>query len=152
MGKRSREKREKLLQDNLLGKNKSSSKHDFLEKIYLIIIEGGVYLAMFTPLVLVKSYFFPYVSPKTIFFRIIVDIIFIAYILLVISNRRYLPKINALTVSVIIFMAIIALASFTGINFEKSFWSVFERMAGLLTFLHLFAFFVVLSGVFKERK
>ncbi len=52
-----------------------------IEKIYLWAIELGVYVALFTPLVIIKSYFFPYVAPKTLFFRIAIDVIFIIYIL-----------------------------------------------------------------------
>jgi len=122
------------------------------EKIYLSIIEWGTYLTLFTPLIFFREFFFPFVVPKTIFFRIIVDIIFIAYILLVVSNRKYLPKINALTTAIIIFLTIAVITSLTGVNPEKSFWSVFERMTGLLTFFHLFAFYIILSSVFKERK
>jgi len=123
-----------------------------LEKIYFKIIEWGIYLSLLTPFIFVRDYFFPFVVPKTIFFRIIVDIIFIAYILLVISNRKYLPKFNALTISITVFLGILILTSITGINFERSFWSTFERMTGLLTFFHLYAFFIVLTSVFKERK
>jgi len=122
------------------------------EKIYLSVIQWGTYLALFTPLVFFRYFFFPFVVPKTVFFRIIIDIIFIAYILLVISNRRYLPKINALTTAIIVFMVIAVITSLTGVNPEKSLWSVFERMTGLLTFFHLFAFYIILSSVFKERK
>ena len=151
MGKRSREKQEKRLQaeSQATGFVKNHSK---LEKVYFFVIEWGTYLILFTPLILLKSYFFPYVVPKTIFFRIGVDIIFIAYILLVILNRRYLPKFNALAIAISIFIGITILTSLTGINPAKSFWSVFERMTGLITFLHLLIFFIILISVFRERK
>ncbi len=123
-----------------------------LEKIYFSVIEWGTYLALFTPFIFIRDYFFPFVVPKTIFFRIVVDIIFIAYILLVISNPRYRPKLTPLTITITAFLGILILTSLTGINFEKSFWSVFERMTGLLTFFHLYAFYIILSSVFKERK
>ncbi|MDP3995689.1 MAG: tetratricopeptide repeat protein [bacterium] len=155
MGKRSREKRERRGQVEERPEKSSgevSVEHSRLEKIYFAVIEWGVYLSLFAPFVLLKGYFFPYVVPKTIFFRIIVDVILIAYVLLAISNSRYRPKMNALTISIIVFMAIAVLTSITGVNFEKSFWSTFERMTGLLTFFHLFAFFIVLTSVFKERK
>ncbi|PIV42968.1 MAG: hypothetical protein COS26_01325, partial [Candidatus Nealsonbacteria bacterium CG02_land_8_20_14_3_00_40_11] len=99
-----------------------------------------------------RDYFFPFVVPKTIFFRIVVDIIFISYVLLAVSNPKYRPKITPLTISITIFLGILILTSVTGVNFTRSFWSVFERMTGLLTFFHLYAFFLVLSSVFKERK
>jgi pentatricopeptide repeat protein len=123
-----------------------------LEKAYLRIIEWGTYAILFTPLIFFQTYFFPFVSPKTIFFRIVVDIIFAAYLLLVIANPRYRPKLSPLTIAVSVFLGALVLTSITGVNFERSFWSVFERMSGLLTFFHLFAFYLVLSSVFKERQ
>lgn len=150
MGKASREKQErKFQQDPAHG---FSSKRNLLEKIYLIIIEAGVYLALITPFIIDKNYFFPYVVPKTIFFRTVVDIIFIIYIFLIIVNRRYLPRLSILTVSVTAFLLVSVLTSITGINFEKSFWSTFERMGGLLTLLHLFIFFIISTSAFKERR
>ena len=123
-----------------------------LEKLYFRIIEWGTYLALLTPLIFVKDYFFPFVVPKTIFFRIVVDVIFLVYILLAISNPKYRPRFNILTITVSVFLAIIVLTSIIGVNFERSFWSVFERMTGLLTFFHLYAFYIVLTSVFRERK
>jgi superkiller protein 3 len=151
VGKRSREKRERR-KELEIKEGEVTPQHSKLERIYFLIIEWGTYLILFTPLIFLRNYFFPYVTPKTIFFRIIVDIILIAYVLLVFSNRRYLPKFNALTISLTLFLIVLILTSFTGINFEKSFWSTFERMTGLLTFFHLYAFFIILTSVFRERK
>ena len=123
-----------------------------LEKTYLFIIRWGIYLVLFTPLIIHTRFFFPFVTPKTIFFRIVVEIILAAYILLAISNSRYRPKINALTMAIVLFLAIFILASLTGINLERSFWSTYERMTGVLPMLHLLAFFIVLTSVFKTRK
>jgi O-antigen ligase/cytochrome c-type biogenesis protein CcmH/NrfG len=123
------------------------------EKIYLAIIEWGTYLALFTPMVFSRSFFFPFIVPKTVFFRIIVDILLIAYVFLVVANRKYLPKITPLKIAVSIFILVTLFTSLiTGYNPAKSFWSVFERMTGILTFLHLFAFFVILTSVFREKK
>ena len=75
-----------------------------LQNIYFKIIEYGVYLALFTPLIFFREYFFPFVVPKTIFFRIVIDIIFIAYVLLAISSSKYRPKISLLTIAVAVFL------------------------------------------------
>ena len=82
-----------------------------LEKIYFSIIQWGTYIALLTPFIFIRDYFFPFVVPKTIFFRIIVDIIFIAYILLAISNPKYRPRFSVLTIGITIFLAIIILIS-----------------------------------------
>lgn len=123
-----------------------------LERIYLLIIEWGTYVSLFAPLVFIRTYFFPFVVSKTIFFRTLVDIIFVVYILLAISNPKYRPRITPLTIAITLFLGIIVLTSVLGVNFERSFWSTFERMTGLMSFFHLYAFYIVLTSVFKERK
>ncbi|TSC75498.1 MAG: hypothetical protein G01um101430_340 [Parcubacteria group bacterium Gr01-1014_30] len=123
-----------------------------LERICLTIIEWGVYLALFSPLIFIRNYFFPFVAPKTIFFRLIIDVVFIAYLILAVSIPKYRPKITPLSLAIAAFLAIFFLTAIFGVSFQRSFWSVFERMTGLLTFLHLFAFYVVLTAVFTERK
>jgi O-antigen ligase/Flp pilus assembly protein TadD len=153
MGKRSREKRERVMSQvesdrfvPVLGER------SFKEKLYLSIIKWGTYLILLTPLIASENFFFPYVVPKTVFFRILVDIIFIAYLLLITTAPRYKPKFSALSWSIVAFFAVSLIASILGVDFFKSFWGSFERMTGLITFAHLFAFFLVLTSVFRERK
>jgi len=151
MGKQSREKREK--REAMIPKK--GEKFEFLsspEKVYLFIVRWGTYLVLFTPLIINTKFFFPFVAPKTIFFRIIIEIILLAYIFLVMTNKSWRPQINALTIALVVFLGIFILASFTGVNLERSFWSTNERMTGILTMLHLFAFFIILSSCFRERK
>jgi O-antigen ligase len=155
MGKQSREKWERLSRRNL-GEDKREDREitpqSGLEKTCLFIIRWGVYLILFTPLIIHKSFFFPFVAPKTIFFRIMVEIILAAYLFLAITARNYRPKINILTVAIALFLGIFILSSFVGVNPDRSFWSTNERMTGVWTMLHLFAFFIVLVSVFKRRK
>jgi len=121
------------------------------EGFLLNVIKYGVFLSLLTPIIFSDS-FFPPPVPATVFFRTVVDIILIAYIFLFLLNRDYRPRFSILTILVSLFFGILILTSFTGVNFEKSFWGNFERMGGLMTFFHLFGFFIVLSSVFKERK
>lgn len=151
MGKQSREKEMRRFEKQGQ-RSVSTDLRSSLEKYTFLIIEIGVFLALITPAVLIKDYFFPFVVPKTIYFRIIVDIMFMAYVLLAISNPKYRPKITPLTATIALFIGVGILASVLGVNFQRSFWSVFERMTGILTFLHLFVFFIILTSCFKERK
>ncbi len=142
MGKKSREKLARQSLDLQSG----------IEKTCLFIIRWGTYLVLFTPLIVNTKFFFPFVAPKTIFFRMVIEVILAAYLFLVISNRQYRPRKNVLTIAIALFLGIFILTSFTGVNLERSFWSTNERMTGIWTMLHLFAFFIILSSVFKERK
>ena len=123
-----------------------------LEKILITIIKWGVYLSLLTPLIVVSDSFYSFVVPKTIYFRVIVEIIFATYLILILSFPKYRPKINALSISIFIFILISIITSVLGVDFQRSFWSVYERMTGLFTILHLYAFFIVLSNIFRERK
>ncbi len=123
----------------------------FLEKVCLFVIKSSIYLSLFTPLIVSQRSFFPFVTPKTIYFRILIEIAFAFYLILAIFIPRYRPKINSVFVSILVFILILILTSFSGINFERSFWSTYERMTGIFTFFHLLAFFIILTSVFKNR-
>ncbi len=150
MAKKSKKQKSKETSSDYLQKEAKFKAR--LERVCLFVIQYGVYLALFTPLIVARRFYFPFVVPKTIFFRVIVDVILLFYVILALYYPRYRPKMNLLTIGILIFLGILILTSFTGVNLERSFWSTFERMTGLLTFFHLFAFFVILSSVFKERR
>lgn len=163
MGKRAREKRERRLEIqagsgqqksdpifSLAGQQKFVSTN--LEKICLFIITWGTYLVLFAPLLIYQNSFFPFVAPKTIFFRLVVEIMAAAYILLLFSSRRWRPALTPINIAVGFFLAVLILTSITGINFSRSFWSTYERMTGLFTLFHLFAFFIVIGSVFKKKE
>lgn len=152
MGKQSREKWEKkeLAESGNIGGAVESK--NGLEKTWIFIIRWGIYASLFVPLIVMTQFFFPFVAPKTTIFRILVEIIFVAYIFLAFSNSRYKPKIDALTISLTAFLTVFILSSFAGINLSRSFWSTYERMTGIFTMLHLYAFFIILKSVFKKRE
>jgi len=135
-----------------MSKRFRQSKYRSLENFCLSMIKWGTYLILFTPLIIYRGSFFPFVTPKTIYFRILVDIILAFYLVLIIFIPRYRPKFNILSLSIFLFVAVMILSAIFGVNFERSFWSTYERMTGILTFLHLLAFFFILTSVFKKRE
>ncbi len=151
MGKRSREKRERR-EAGTVPENRDFNYQAGWEKACLLIVRWGTYLVLFTPLLVSTKFFFPFVAPKTIFFRIVVEIILAAYLILAVFHSRYRPRINLLTIALTLFLGAFILASFTGINFDRSFWSTNERMTGIWTMLHLYAFFIILTSCFKKRE
>ncbi len=129
----------------------SSFLSKLIEKSCLRVVLWGTYLVLFTPLIISGKFFFPFVSPKSLYFMALVEIIFAAYLLLAISSPKYRPKFNILLVAIILFVAISILATVFGADFSRSFWSKHERMGGLLMLFHLLAFFVVTSSVFRRK-
>ncbi|GAH31087.1 unnamed protein product, partial [marine sediment metagenome] len=80
MGKRAREKRERRERGEIKPRPERES---LLSSIFLKIICLGTYLVLFAPLIIGGKYFFPFVGPKSIYFFALVEIIFAAYLLLI---------------------------------------------------------------------
>jgi len=146
MGKKSRGKKEKREEDEI--KTAEQRKPHFCLKI----IQWGIYLILFTPLIINSKFFFPFVGPKSLYFMGLLEIILAAWIVLIVFRPKYRPTFNSLLATLIIFLAVFVLSSILGADLSRSFWSKFERMTGLLMQFHLFAFFLVLSSTFKEKK
>ena len=135
-----------------MGKKLRENKNLPLEEFCLAVIKLGVYLSLFAPVIVWRASFFPFVTPKTIYFRVLVEIASVFYLVLAIYSPRYRPKINAVSVSVFLFFLVFILTSYLGINFERSFWSTFERMTGILTQFHLVIFLIILTSCFTTRE
>jgi O-antigen ligase/tetratricopeptide (TPR) repeat protein len=116
---------------------------DFLQ----ILIFGGLFLVLFLPLVVANNMFFPFITGKNFGFRIIVEIIFAAWILLALLDARYRPQFSWIMVAMTAFIAVISLAAALGAHPHTSFWSNYERMDGVVTIIHFFLYFVVLSSM-----
>lgn len=123
-----------------------------INKVLYWIIKIGVFFILFLPVVVGSVFFFPFIVLKNTLFRIIVEIIFLLYIILVLRDARYRPKINTLSLAVLIFIVIVTITSFTGIHLERSLWGNYERMGGLVQYWHMLLFFIVLISVFRKKE
>ena len=74
------------------------------------------------------------------------------WLVLMLFDARYKPRKSWVLAMLAIFVGIVALSSIFGENFYRSFWSNYERMEGLVTYLHLLAYFLVLAGTMKTEK
>jgi O-antigen ligase/Flp pilus assembly protein TadD len=116
------------------------------------IITIGLLLTLLLPFVTVPFLVFPYITGRNIVFRIITEIIFTLYLLVVVLNKKTKGLISPISSSIFIFIMILLVTTLTGVNPARSFFSNFERMEGLITFMHLAAWFVVAVGTFKKRE
>jgi O-antigen ligase/tetratricopeptide (TPR) repeat protein len=96
--------------------------------------------------------FFPFITGKNFLFHVIVELLLGGWIILAIRNPRFRPRVTPLLISIAVFVGIIALADFFGEYAPKSIWSNFERMEGLVTLVHLLAYFVVVSSVLNTER
>ncbi|OGF22835.1 hypothetical protein A2Y83_02255 [Candidatus Falkowbacteria bacterium RBG_13_39_14] len=107
---------------------------------------------MLTPLLVFRSLLFPFITSKAFYFRIIIELLAAVYLLFIYQYPNYIPRKNALTAAIFIFSGIFVLTSFTGIDFNLSFWSDIERMEGAFGFLHLALYFIIIMTVFRSKE
>ncbi len=119
------------------------------------ILKWGIWVCIFAipfvPLYVSTTMFFPYISGKNFLFRALVEIAFGLWAALAFIDKQYRPKKSWLLAAFFIFVAIIAAADFFGVNQLKSIWSNYERMEGLVSVVHLLAYFVVLCSALSEK-
>jgi O-antigen ligase/tetratricopeptide (TPR) repeat protein len=92
--------------------------------------------------------FFPFITGKAIFFRVLVEIAFASWVILAFLDAKYRPRINAMTIAVTVFTVVVLIADLLGVNPMRSIMSNFERMEGWITILHLWMFFMAIVHTF----
>lgn len=111
---------------------------------------GLLAIALITPFFISKAMFFPFIAGKGFFFRVIVEIVFALWLVLAMADKNYRPKSSPVFWALATVVAVLTLSTIFGVNPYRSFWSNFERMEGLISHLHLFAYFLVLASVLKS--
>src|SRR3989344_6956530 len=94
------------------------------------------------PLVWSNELFFPFISARGFFFRIVVEIVFAVWVILALKDNHFRPKGSLVLWTLVIFTGVIFLSYIFGISPYKSLWSNFERMEGFITLAHLFLYFL----------
>ena len=121
-----------------------------LQKVLHKIALFGVMAVPLIPLVWSNELFFPFISARGFFFRIVVETVFAAWVILALKDNHFRPKGSLVLWTLVIFTGVIFLADIFGISPYKSLWSNFERMEGFITLAHLFLYFLVSGAVLKE--
>jgi O-antigen ligase/thioredoxin-like negative regulator of GroEL len=116
------------------------------------LIWGGIYAVLIIPLIVASGMFFPYITGKAFAFRIIIEIILGLWLILIIKDKEFRPKWSWVMGTVSIFTFILLIADLNAVAPYKAFWSNYERMEGLVTFLHLLAYFFVISSMLNTEK
>ncbi len=109
-----------------------------------LIVAGSGFL--FPPM------FFPFITGKNFAFRILVEVLLLAYVILALKDPKYRPRSSVLMWTALAFVVWMAAATFFSVDGVKSFWSNFERMDGYITLLHAFVFFVIAGAMLTAEK
>lgn len=122
----------------------------FLLPLVPLIVGGSIYGKILLPGA--GDLFFPFITGKAFYFRIIVEILFALWVLVASFDKKYRPKSTPVLWAILATVFVLTLSTIFGANPYRSFWSNYERMEGLIGHLHLLAFFLVLTSVFLNHK
>jgi hypothetical protein len=65
------------------------------------------------PLLVLGEYFFPYIVPRNLFFRVWIEILLLLYAGLLVINKSYRPAKSRVVGAVLLYLAVMVLSSFT---------------------------------------
>lgn len=110
---------------------------------------GALFLVPLTPLLVANSYFFPFITGKAFYFRILVEIAVAGWAALALLDRQYRPRFSWIGAAAVLFVVWMFLADAFALNAAKAFWSNFERMEGWVLLIHLLGFFFAAGAVLR---
>jgi O-antigen ligase/tetratricopeptide (TPR) repeat protein len=114
------------------------------------IILGAI--VVLVPFFYLKHGVYPYTQPKTLFFQILVEILFFGWLYLAILNKKYWPKLNIFNISLFLFLGALIITTLLSQDVWRSFWGTQERATGVSTLIHFVLMAMVLGSVFKQLK
>ena len=115
-------------------------------RVVLALVLVAPLIVMADPL---PSTIFPYVVGKAVYTRLLVELAFALWLVLVLWHPGYrLPRSRLLWV-LGIYVGVVLVASFAGVSLQRSLWSTYERMQGWVGLLHYAAFSVMLASMLR---
>src|SRR3989344_2432088 len=113
---------------------------------------GALFLLPLTPLVVANTFFFPFITGKGFYLRIVIEIAVAAWVVLAFLDKEYRPRFSWIGAAVVAFVVWMFIADAFALNAAKAFWSNFERMEGWVLLVHLLCFFFAASAVLRVEK
>ena len=112
---------------------------------------AGIWLCMamllLTPLVVTVETAYPFAVGKAAYSRILICTVVVLWIPLALADRIFRPPTSWLLMLLGAGVAVALLAAGTGINFERSLWSTYDRVQGVVNSAHWLALAVVVVSV-----
>lgn len=125
---------------------------DTAKQIARWVALGALFLIPLTPLIVANSLFFPFITGKAFYFRILVEMLVVAWGALAFLDKAYRPRFSYVSAAVLAFLLWMFVADLFAINVAKAFWSNFERMEGWVLLVHIAGFFFAASAVLRVEK
>ena len=113
-------------------------------------IFAGIALLLVTPFVVTPGTIFPFVVGKALWSRSIIGIVFALWAVLALANPAWRPPRSRVLLLFAASLCISFVAACFGVSLQRSLWSSYERMQGLVDAAHWFALAVVLASMLRS--
>ncbi|MBI3305408.1 O-antigen ligase family protein [Candidatus Parcubacteria bacterium] len=107
---------------------------------------------LLTPLWVNSRFFFPFITTKTLYVRLVIEVALFCYLILIASHPQYRPRRSLIWWAGGAYLGVVVLASIFGVNFSRSFWGNVERGEGIIMLLHLAAYAVIVASVVASER
>ncbi len=124
-----------------------SHKTDHLQTI----LRWGVYLVLTAPVLTSKVFLFPHTTTKAYVMMALVELLGIGLIWLMWHRPDVRPTKSATGIALSLFVGIALIASVLGVDPSFSFWASVDRVTGGLMWVHMLAFFWIVTTLFKTK-
>lgn len=128
---------------------------NYLQKSLLFAIVLGVFSLLLMPLIvgdgtLFPDTFYPFIVPKALYARTIIELVFALWVVLALWSPAYRPPKSWVLVIFGLYVAAGLVSTVFSVSPQRSMWSTYERMQGMVDLAHWFAFTVVVTSVFRS--
>ena len=121
-----------------------------MERVLLLSVITGVCLVLLMPLIVSERSFFPFIVGKALYSRAIIEVTFGLWLVLAYSHPAYRVPRSWLLVAFAVYLGVALLAGLLGVSSQRSLWSTYERMQGVVDLAHWLALTVVVTSVFRS--
>ena len=119
------------------------------ERVLLGVVWTGTALLLLTPFVITKETIFPFVVGKALYSRSLIEIVFLAWAVLACLRAEFRPQRSGILILLGAALVVATVSACFGISVQRSFWSTYERMQGVVDQAHWFALALVLVSVVR---
>ena len=121
-------------------------------RILVYTVRAGIALVLLTPFVVSPSTIFPFVVGKALYSRTVIEIVFAAWVLLRLSRPSCRRPCSRLLILLAAALGVAVLSAGSGVSVQRSLWSSYERMQGVIDQAHWLALAVVLASVLRTGR
>ena len=122
------------------------------EQPLLLAVRLGVLLLVLTPLVVAPAIVYPFSVGKAVWSRSVIEIAFALWAVLAAAHPAWRPPRSRLLLLLAAGLGVALLSACFGVSLQRSLWSTYLRMQGVLDQAHWLAAAVVAASVFRKPR